>query len=75
MGLKNPNIEVVIHKDQHRDAERWCRENLGKRWSVLDNRDGIWSCFWDGRRKNYAAYRYCFKNAEDATIFALKFSS
>lgn len=74
MGLNNPEIEVLVHKDQHREAERWCRENLGTRWSVIDNRAGTWSCFWAGHRKNFAAYRYYFKNAEDATIFALKFS-
>lgn len=75
MALNQLEIEVMVHKNRHRDAELWCRENLGKRWSVVDNRDGIWSCFWDGFRKNGSFYRYCFKYAEDATIFALKFSS
>ena len=74
MGLNSPDIEVIVHKDQHRDAERWCTQNLGKRWSVLDNRDGVWSCFWAGFREHHGAYRYCFKNAEDATMFAMKWS-
>jgi hypothetical protein len=69
------DYEVFISKDKHHDAEKWCREKLGKRWNVLDNREGIWSCFWAGTRNpNAGKYRYAFKNQKDAVWFTLRWS-
>ena len=76
--MSNPyhlDYEVIISKHAHREAEAWCRERWGKRWSVIDNRQGTWACFWNWDRKNensIGQYRYNFKNQEDATLFSLK---
>ncbi len=67
--------EVVIHKSRQRDAERWCRENLGPRWEVTGNRDGIWCCFWEGFRGEHAGkYRYYFANEGDTIMFILRWA-
>jgi len=65
---------VRIHKSRQREAERWCREHLGKRWSVVDNRQGIWCCFWSGFRTEYPGYDFHFLNEQDAVIVGLKWS-
>ena len=48
----------------------WCEERFGKRWSAIDNKQGIWCCFWSGR-KNPGTYRFEFKNEQDAILFSL----
>jgi hypothetical protein len=48
----------------------WCEERLGKRWSVVDNREGTWCCFWSGKM-NPSTYRFQFKNEQDAILFSL----
>lgn len=69
------NYEVIVRKNNHREAERWCRENLGKRWSVVDNREGIWSCFWAGTRgPDAGSYRFNFKHQKDAMWFTLRWA-
>ena len=73
--MKDLNYTVRIHRDRQREAERWCRENLGPRWSVTDNRQGIWCCFWAGLRQAYPGYDYHFANERDMIWFALKFGS
>lgn len=71
----NLEYEVWVRRDRHRQAETWCRENLGQRWSVVDNRDGIWCCFWAGfRSPEPGMYRYYFKNSEDALVFSLRWA-
>lgn len=67
-----PN-EVTVSRHQHHEAESWCRANLGPRWSVLDNRSGVWCCFWAGFR-NDGGYRYYFESAQTAVEFALRWS-
>lgn len=54
----------------HYDETSWCEEKFGKRWSVIDNRDGKWCCFWNGTNKP-AWYRFHFKNEQDALLFSL----
>ena len=63
---------VRIHKSKHLEAEAWCRKKLGKRWSVVDNRQGIWCCFWSGPRSNYGTYDYHFAHERDMVWFSLK---
>ncbi len=65
---------ITIHKDHHREAEEWCRTRGGDRWSVTDNRQGTWCCFWGGFREANGNYRYHFAREEDAIIFALMWS-
>lgn len=49
---------------------KWCEEKWGKRWSVTDNRKGIWCCFWSGRAIP-GTYKWHFKNEQDALLFSL----
>jgi hypothetical protein len=65
---------VRIHKDQYRDAEHWCRNRLGERWSVTDNRSGQWACFWSGTDA-FAYYNFHFARKEDLIWVALKWAS
>lgn len=67
------DYQLLVNKKDHRHAEAWCRKNLGTRWSAIDNRQGIWSCFWAGP-KNNNNYLFYFKNESDAIIFALKWT-
>lgn len=55
------------------EADAWCTEKFGKRWSVTDNREGVWCCFWRGRDQP-GSYEWCFQNKGDATLFLLRWS-
>lgn len=67
--------EILVHKSRMREAMEWCEEHLGKRWDVLDNRSGLWSCFWVGSRSGMPEYyKFCFQNSEDAILCSLKWS-
>ena len=70
-GLSKLDHEIWINERKHVDAERWCRTHLGKRWNVIDQRDGRWACFWAGREA-HDKYRFCFAQEADAIVFALK---
>lgn len=70
-GLVKLEHEVWIHEHKQPDAERWCREQFGKRWNVIDQRDGRWACFWAGANSHWL-YRFCFAQEADAMMFALK---
>ena len=48
----------------------WCEEKFGKRWSAIDNKQGIWCCFWGGPKLS-GKYRFEFKNEQDAILFSL----
>jgi len=68
-------FEIVIDKKRNDEAADWCRQQWGDRWSVVDNRKGIWCCFWCGTRGVKAGmYRYHFQNERDAIMFALRWS-
>lgn len=55
-------------------VNQWCEEHFGKRWSPVDNREGVWCCFWLGFRvEDYSGgYKWLFKNESDAMLFALR---
>ena len=75
--LKTLPHEVYVPKHKVREAERWCKTELGERWSVISNRQGLWSCFWVGpRSKQHQAgtYQFSFDNEEIAMWFALRWS-
>ncbi len=65
---------IMVHKDRHRAAEDWCRSQWGPRWSVTENRQGTWCCFWGGFREANGNYRYHFAREQDAVLFALRWS-
>ena len=54
----------------HHEQIKWCEERFGERWSAIDNREGIWCCFWGGRSIP-GKYRFEFKNEQDALLFIL----
>jgi len=64
---------VKIHKSKHRQAQDWCREQLGPRWSAMDNRTGTWCCFWAGN-KDFEHFDFYFLNEKDMIWAALKWS-
>jgi hypothetical protein len=74
MRLPEPKNIVIIHKTQQRQAEKWCREQLGQRWEAIGNRSGLWCCFWAGN-KDHDKYRFYFQNEKDALVFGLKWAS
>ena len=74
-ALKRLTHEVFIHKSKHREAKHWCEEHLGKKWDLLDNRDGTWSMFWGPAKKDngwQSHYRFCFAEESDALWFSLR---
>ncbi len=62
--------KIVATKRHTYEAERWCKEHLGERWSVVSNRNGKWAVFWAGSDKPYQYYWY-FAREEDAVWFTL----
>jgi hypothetical protein len=71
--LKHLEHEVIVDKHHHYEAEAWCKEHFGKRWDIIDNREGRWTVFWTGTRGDYPnRYRWCFADERDAAWFALK---
>lgn len=70
-GLLKLDHEVWIDERKQLHAERWCRQQLGKRWNVIDEREGRWVCFWGGPDR-HTKYRFCFAQEADAIVFALK---
>lgn len=73
--MRDLQHDIIIGKHYQRDAEEWCRNRWGKRWSAIDNREGIWCCFWTGTRGEHAGkYIYHFKNESDALLFGLRWS-
>lgn len=67
-----PSIRGLGMKGQrHYDQIKWCEEKFSKRWCVIDNRKGVWRCFWGGRNiPGY--YKFEFKNEQDAMLFSLR---
>lgn len=57
--------------DSQWKASNWCEEQFGKRWSVVDNREGVWCCFWRGRIQP-GMYEWFFLNKIDAELFVLR---
>ena len=70
-GLSNLEYEVWLDQHKQIHAERWCQQQLGKCWNVIDEREGRWACFWGGRDSHWL-YRFCFAQEADAVLFALK---
>ncbi len=68
------DYEVLIDANNHQDANEWCKEHFGKKWSPIDNRSGQWTLFWGGRDHS-RKYRFCFAKKEDAAYFVLRWSS
>lgn len=71
--MKEFPYEVMIHKSNHLPAEAWCRERFGPRWSVTENRNGSWCCFWGGRER-LDHFRYYFANDRDMVMFLLRWT-
>ncbi len=70
-GLVKLEHEVMVPTVNWEVARDWCRENLGRGWSVTENQNGIWACFWGGSN-DHKRYRFCFAESRDAVFFALK---
>lgn len=57
------------------EIDEWCTKHFGKRWSVTDNREGVWCCFWRGfRSPGPGHYEWLFENEEDAIMFSLRWA-
>lgn len=55
------------------ETTKWCEEQFGKRWSVVDNRQGTWCVFWR-ERACPGCYEWYFQNETDFINFVLKWS-
>ena len=64
---------VITEKTNNWPATQWCIEQFGKRWDVIDNRDGVWCCFWAGREQ-FGSYRWYFENECDAMWFTMRWA-
>jgi hypothetical protein len=65
-------ITTTKHRnDSHAQQTVWCEEKFGKRWSAIDNKEGVWCCFWAGRSMP-GSYRWHFMNEQDAMLFSLR---
>ena len=64
---------VITGKNDHWQAIDWCTKHFGQRWSVVDNRDGIWCCFWAGQEQ-FSSYIWHFEHDRDAMWFKLKWT-
>lgn len=62
---------TVTGKVNHWEATDWCERQFGERWSVVDNRNGVWCCFWAGRSIP-GSYDWYFLNEQDYLMFTLK---
>jgi len=74
MGMKDFPYTITVPKsrgDSHASQTVWCEQKFGKRWSVIDNRDGVWCCFWGGRGLP-GFYKWEFQNEQDALLFSLR---
>ena len=65
--------EVLVHKDLHRPAGRWCEQQFGRRWEAIGHRSGRWCMFWAGPNDSNK-YRFCFADEQDMMWFMLQWS-
>jgi hypothetical protein len=65
------DYEVMIHKNQHREAQEWCEKQFGRRWEAIGYMSGVWSVFWAGR-SDFDQYRFCFAKERDMILFILR---
>jgi hypothetical protein len=65
---------VRVHKTKQRLASKWCQKQFGYRHDIINNRQGIWQCFWEGTG-DVEHYRFHFRNERDMIWFALQFAS
>lgn len=67
------DYEVLVQKDTHRHAGKWCEEQYGERWNPINNRSGRWCMFWAGM-SDFDKYRFCFVDEKDYMMFLLRWS-
>lgn len=65
--------QFLLPKTNHWEADAWCTERFGKRWSAIDNRQGTWCCFWRGGDDTFT-YEWFFEHEKDAVLFALRWA-
>ena len=66
-------ITIAKHKNQY-EVSDWCTKKFGPRWSVTENREGTWCCFWRGRSVP-GSYDWYFVNEKDFLLFSLRWAS
>jgi hypothetical protein len=82
-----PKYEVIIIDTDEtiREAEIWCKENLGTMWSpIKDKSGGQWAMFYHRHSypkrgqgsilKDHTVYRFLFMEEKDAMWFTLKWT-
>lgn len=68
-----PYVFLLSKNPDQWEMDKWCTEHFGKRWSVVDNRQGVWCCFWRGARSpGPGKYEWYFQNERDANWFILR---
>ena len=71
--LQRMKYEVLIDAQMHQSCATWCFQTFGKRWNVVNSRDGTWTMYWAGKH-NMDKYRVCFDTEQDMMWFKLKWS-
>jgi hypothetical protein len=74
LSMRDLHYIIEIHRSRYIEANTWCREHLGSRWDVIDNRSGQWTCFWVGN-EDHDRFRFYFARERDMIWFALQFAS
>lgn len=83
MGMNNSDNDfpyvIYMPTKQHKwIMTEWCKQQFGDRWSVIDNRQGVWRCFWTRKLKSgeydRSVYEWSFKNEKDAILFTLRWA-
>ena len=73
--MNSLNYDVTINKTNYDAAAAWCENILGPSWSSNTNPQGKWACFnKDFKYYSNGTYTFYFKDLQDATFFALKYS-
>lgn len=66
-----PYVFLIPKMKRQWEAIEWCTQQFGKEWSVTDNREGTWCCFWRGCHIP-GSYEWYFQNEKDAMLFSLR---
>jgi hypothetical protein len=72
--MKPPEHRVLRASAHTAQAEAWCFDQWGERWSAISNREGRWCVFYRGTRtqEKHLTYEWLFADEKDATMFALR---
>lgn len=81
-GQKKLSHTVKLPAEKQVAACRWCADQFGKRFSIIDctsdefspgTPSGVWQCVWAGPSDSHR-YEFRFDHESDAILFALRWT-